>query len=260
MTDTDWTRHQHWHLLFNDLCNRAGHYDDASLASAYCALTGTTGQRQFDATVRSLNNWRSGRHVPQPRHAEALVRLLDIDGDPELHARWTILYRQAKAVDTAAPPRRQEQALPPTPPMAAARRLAWPARHQILGGIALFLAGVLAGMAFTTPGWRPWGGMADHTPIIRFEPLVTMKVGESRPIYAYRGDCGRLPPAWEHIEAELPSPSLGSLSDGGLARRNSKFCQGLTPAQAIVFSASTAGVEEFKIQGDFFKMTVEPES
>jgi hypothetical protein len=83
-----------------------------------------------------------------------------------------------------------------------------------------------------------------------------MKVGESRPIYAVRGDCGKLPSDWNEMLPDLPSVKTGTLSDGGLARRHSKFCQGLTPARAIRFTAATAGTEEFEIQGDFFKMTV----
>ena len=51
-----------------------------------------------------------------------------------------------------------------------------------------------------------------------------------------------------------PPPSAAS--DGGLARRNSKFCKGTTPARAIVYTAAKAGMEELMIQGDFLKVTV----
>lgn len=128
--------------------------------------------------------------------------------------------------------------------------------QAISGGIFLLMAGVAAGSLITASGWRPWAGPADNAPIVPFRPVVTMKVGDTRPIYAERGDCGKLPRDWEMVEPDLPTLRTGTFSDGGLARRFSKFCQGLTPARAIVFTATTAGVEEFEIQGDFFKMTV----
>jgi hypothetical protein len=65
-----------------------------------------------------------------------------------------------------------------------------------------------------------------------------------------------MPRDWTDVADALPSTALGTFSDGGLARRNSKFCKGITPARAIVFTASQAGVEEFLIQGDFMKVTV----
>ncbi len=257
MTKT-WASFERWHQLFDQLCNSAGFYDDASLAKAYCHLAGMEDPKQQEATVRNLNNWRQGRHLPQQRNLDILATVLEVDRDPALRERWDALYEKAKlAGDDDVPVAKVVPVAGPeverSPKSSRGISLS-----QAAAGLALFVAGAAAGSAITASGWRPWGGPADNAPIIPFEPLVTMKVGESRPIYAVRGDCGQLPPSWVEIAAELPSPKLGTISDGGLARRNSKLCKGLTPAQAIVFSAKTAGVEEFKIQGDFFKMTVEP--
>lgn len=279
MGETDDTAFTRWHLLFDELCNRAGYYDDATLASAYCTLTASKGQRQFETAMRNLNNWRSGRHLPRAGNLRVLAKLLNVADDPATHALWSQLYKQAGDMEAKV-----GSGLPvPVAPLAVAgarpmtvlarvpyqpsglpallsrerlRRKRFSALQAMLGGIVLLAAGAMAGALVTASGWRPWAGPADHAPIVPFNPVVTMKVGDMRPIYAERGDCGKLPRDWEMVESDLPSLRTGTFSDGGLARRFSKFCQGLTPARAIVFTATTPGVEEFEIQGDFFKMTV----
>lgn len=120
----------------------------------------------------------------------------------------------------------------------------------------LLVIGTSLGAGVAASGWRPWAGPADNALIIPFRPKITMKVEENRPIYAVRGECGELPAEWSELVFDLPTVRTGTFSDGGLARRHSKFSQGLTPARAIHFSATESGVEEFEIQGDFFKMTI----
>lgn len=276
MEEADDAAFTRWHLLFDELCNRAGYYDDATLASAYCALTASKGQRQFETAMRNLNNWRSGRHLPRAGNLRVLAKLLNVADDPATQALWSRLYKQAGDMEARfglpVPVSSAEVAEPR--PMTALGRVPHPAglpallsreglgrkRFSMLqtmfGGIVLLAAGAAAGSLITASGWRPWAGPADHAPIVPFNPVVTMKVGDTRPIYAERGDCGKLPRDWELVESDLPALRTGTFSDGGLARRFSKFCQGLTPARAIVFTATTPGVEEFEIQGDFFKMTV----
>ena len=83
-----------------------------------------------------------------------------------------------------------------------------------------------------------------------------MTVGQEKLIHAVRGDCGKMPPTWETLERGLDKVLTGTFSDGGLVRRNSVFCKGLTPARAVRFTATTPGVEEFQVQGDRIKMTV----
>lgn len=276
MGETDDAAFTRWHLMFDELCNRAGYYDDATLASAYCALTASKGQRQFETAMRNLNNWRSGRHLPRAGNLRVLAKLLNVADDPATLALWSRLYRQAgdmearsglpvpistSAVGGARPMTiiagvPHASGLPALLSREGLGRRRFSMLQAMLGGIVLLAAGATAGSLITASGWRPWAGPADHAPIVPFNPVVTMKVGDTRPIYAERGDCGKLPRDWELVESDLPALRTGTFSDGGLARRFSKFCQGLTPARAIVFTATTPGIEEFEIQGDFFKMTV----
>lgn len=278
MDRTDWGKFTEWSRMFDALCDRAGYFDDTALASAYCALTQGKGQKQYETTLRNLNNWRTGRHLPRPANLRVLSRLLAVDHDPAIKEQWNTLYKRAKEVETRGQALAVSGDLPPAtanggivahapPPTvvtiyesAVGGRKRWSNLQAVLGGLALLCIGGATGAAITASGWKPWGGPADGTPIIAFRPEQKFEVGESRPMYAVRGDCGKLPPDWATIAAGLPYPTLGKLSDGGLAQRNSKFCKGLTPAQAIVFTAEKAGVEEFEIQGDFFKMTVLPAS
>lgn len=279
MGEPDDTAFRHWHVLFDELCNRAGYYDDATLASAYCALTASKGQRQHETALRNLNNWRSGRHLPRSGNLRVLAKLLNVADDPQTQKLWNQLYRQAGETEGKARPGLPvpvaQYVVPTSKPMTAVVEvtgrqtgltpLFGPERlgrkrfstiQAAFGGAVLLAVGATAGALVTASGWRPWAGPADHAPIIAFNPVVNMKVGDARPIYAERGDCGKLPRDWHLLASDLPALRTGTFSDGGLARRFSKFCQGLTPARAIVFTASAPGIEEFEIQGDFFKMTV----
>lgn len=258
MEEQDLIDAEAWHVLFNELCNRAGYFDDAALAAAYCGLIGNKDQKQFDTVLRNLNNWRSGRHLPRSGNLRILENLLAIRKGTALQARWRELHRTARPLEEEAramPDTTRVQTSPPVPTrVSQAGR--WKVAQAVCAGIALFCTGALAGGGVVASGWRPWAGPADNAPIIPFRPDITMKRGETRPIYAVRGDCGELPKDWADLLPDLPETRTGSLSDGGLARRHSKFCQGLTPARAIRFTASVVGTEEFEIQGDFFKMTV----
>lgn len=273
MADTELLELEAWHLLFDRLCNRAGYFDDAALAAAYCTHVGKEGQAQYDAVLRSFNNWRSGRHLPRAGNLRILEELLGVGKDKALHTRWQELHRMAaseKPIRTANSSQAETAAAASslsTPFMshwigsllsifAEPRVPRWSTSQVSVGATLLFCCGVALGGSVTASNWRPWAGPADNAPIIPFRPNITMKVGESRPIYAVRGDCGKLPSDWQEMLPDLPSVKTGTLSDGGLARRHSKFCQGLTPARAIHFTATLAGIEEFEIQGDFFKMTV----
>jgi hypothetical protein len=245
-----------WHVLFDELCSRAGFHDAASLASRYCETSGGGGQKEHDAALRNLNNWRSGRHIPRLRSLKKLETILELDRSPELLQRWRTLYRQANEDDD------DNQAVPPGGrPEEAEGAIAHGWRDKLTGsslaagGILLFATGVMVGYIGAS-GWRPWGGPADNAPMVPYRPDIVMSVGESRVIHSERGDCGQMPRDWTDVADALPSTALGTFSDGGLARRNSKFCKGITPARAIVFTASQAGVEEFLIQGDFMKVTV----
>lgn len=252
MEEQDLLDAETWHALFNELCNRAGYFDDAALAAAYCGLLGNKDQKQFDTVLRNLNNWRSGRHLPRSGNLRILENLLALRKGTALHARWLELHRMAKPLEDEA------QTMPDTKrfrsmPARTGGTARWSTAQAFSAGIALFCLGLAVGGGavfgggVVASGWRPWAGPADNAPIIPFRPDITMKLGETRPIYAVRGDCGELPKDWTDLLPELPETRTGSLSDGGLARRHSKFCQGLTPARAIRFTASAAGTEEFEI-------------
>lgn len=242
-----------WHSLFDRLCDNAGFGDAASLATRYCEVAGGEGKREHDAALRNLNNWRSGRHIPRLRSLRILEKMLRLDDDPALLRQWRMLYQQANE-DSDGPP--APSANGPAGPSGKIT-LRWSATPlwTIAGGILIFALGMAAGN-LASSGWRLLGGPADSAPLVFYKPEVWMSVGESKVIHAERGLCGELPRDWPDVAADLPPVRLGSFSDGGLARRNSKYCKGLTPARAIVFTARRAGVEEFNIQGDFLKVTI----
>jgi hypothetical protein len=82
---------------------------------------------------------------------------------------------------------------------------------------------------------------------IKYRENVTLKVGQSVVVYGYRGDCGQLPTSGQ---VELPTLQTGTLSTGKAGVRNSKRCNGKTPAVEIIFTATTPGREKFELQGD----------
>jgi hypothetical protein len=207
MEDGNWRHYAHWHQLFDELCNGAGYYDTAALAFAYCALTASKGERQFDTAVRNLNNWRSGRHLPRTKNLRLLARLLKVSENPDLQRHWNTLYKQAgeiepaetagglpsvvaaRTIDTDHEMARPQAWVPvlrwqPYPSGPARKRFS--ALEMAAGGAAMLIVGVVAGSLVTASGWRPWAGPADNAPIVPFRPKVTMKVGETRPIYAER--------------------------------------------------------------------------
>lgn len=94
---------------------------------------------------------------------------------------------------------------------------------------------------------------AQSGPEIKDRERVTLDVGESVVIYGYRGDCGALPTAGQ---VELPVLKTGTLSTGRNGKRNSKRCNGMTPAVEIIFTATTPGREVFELQGDDISVRV----
>lgn len=247
-----------WHRLFDMLCEERGFSDNMSLAARYCEMTSGREQKQFDTAVRNLNNWRSGRHLPRPRSVRVLARLLGIEEDATLLARWDALYDQARnATDESA-------AETPEDDVPAA---AWPAKRMVdrrlaltvLAGAALFGLGVLAGRLWDSE-WRPWRTEVDDAPLITYLPEVRLVVGQSRIIHGERGDCGKRPRDWRDVWGNLPSSRIGDFSDAGVVRRYSMFCKGVTPARGIRFTATAPGTEEMYVTGDYMKITVVDEA
>ena len=244
-----------WHVLFDELCHRAGFHDTASLAGRYCELANGGRRQEYESVLRNLNNWRSGRHLPRLRSLRILEQALGLEREPALLARWNDLYRRAGEEEEDEGPAGVASPARPSRPSALGATLSLP-RWQAAACACLLLAlGALGGHVWGA-GWRPWSGRADNAPLVVYKPQVYMKVGQSKTIHAERGNCGELPRDWPDVADDLPPSALGSFSDGGLARRNSKFCKGTTPARAIVYTAAKAGMEELMIQGDFLKVTV----
>jgi len=245
-----------WHELFDALCERAGFSDTASLAASYCQLTRGNGQHQFETAVRNLNNWRTGRHIPRQRSMRILAEILGVDEDPNLLAQWNRLYRSARQ---AEPEEVMEDDMPAKAAPSPGRRQTlsgWFLLPAMAVGALIFFLGMATG-AMITSDWRPWGGgPADDAPLVFYEPELQMTVGESRIIHGERGDCGKLPREWGEIWNGLAPSRLGIYSDGGLVRRNSKYCKGITPARGIRFTATAPGTETLHISGDMIKLTV----
>jgi hypothetical protein len=82
---------------------------------------------------------------------------------------------------------------------------------------------------------------------IEYRERVTLNVGESVVIHGIRGDCGQLP---TRGDIELPALTTGTLSVGKEGYRESRRCNGETPAVEVIFTATAPGRERFEIEGD----------
>lgn len=243
---------EHWHELLDALCSRDSFADSAALAAEYCAMTNGGGRNQLETAIRNLNNWRSGRHLPRLRSVKVLERLLNVADDPALLEKWNQLYQRARLDEPEETEAAEATAgKPGTAPSHGAGRLI---RAAAVGAI-LFGLGVATGTVAVS-GWRPWGGPADDAPFVVYHPQVRLVVGQSMVVHGERGDCGKLPRDWRDVVGHLPTSTLGEFSDGGLVRRHSMFCKGITPARGIRFTATKPGMEEMYITGDYMKILV----
>lgn len=246
-----------WNKLFDALCDERGFSDNMSLAARYCELTSGRGQKHFDTAVRNLNNWRSGRHLPRPRSVRVLARLLSLETDPELLARWDLLYDKARTATDGSIGHEPDEGSP------LVRE--WKTTQHggrvltILAGLGLFSLGVATGLAWDSE-WRPWPTDVDNAPLISYLPEVRLVVGQSRIIHGERGDCGKRPREWRDVWGNLPSSRIGDFTDAGVVRRYSMFCKGVTPARGVRFTAKAPGTEEMYVVGDYMKITVVDES
>lgn len=242
-----------WHKLLDELCHHRGFSDNMSLAARHCELTSGRGQKHFDTALRNLNNWRAGRHLPRPRSARVLARLLEIEDDLSLMKQWDCLYEQARTADNFTGEKPAEMRFAVSEPRT--KKAYGQAIVLTLTGAGLFLLGIAVGVAWDTE-WRPWRTEADNAPLITYLPEVRLVVGQSRIIHGERGDCGRLPRDWRDVWGNLPSSRIGDFSDAGIVRRYSMFCKGATPARGVRFTAKAPGTEEMYVIGDYMKITV----
>lgn len=246
MQSLEWNRFSQWHILLDELCESRGYIDNAKLASQLCRRAGKSAQEDFNAAEKNLRNWRLGRHLPLRRNFMILAELLHVSDDPELLRQWTLLYAAARGRDT---PERQHSAGETGDVSTEVRR---PTRRLLWAG-AITMTAVLAVTGFRWMASDPYRDL----PVIGYDARVRMLVGESRLIHGDRGDCdGGNVPSWTYTMPRVPFSSLGTFTDGGLARKMSNFCNAVVPVRAVRFTARKAGVEEIRLLDDFVKIFV----
>ena len=77
---------------------------------------------------------------------------------------------------------------------------------------------------------------------------VSMKVGQSKAIWGWRGECGKRPKGVDRKRTR--ATKLGVLSNGKWGVFESRTCGGLTPAVEIIFTAKKKGREVITTQFD----------
>jgi hypothetical protein len=83
---------------------------------------------------------------------------------------------------------------------------------------------------------------------IRGATEVSMKVGQSKVIWGWRGECGARPKGVDR--KRMRSTKLGVLSNGNWGVFRSRSCGGWTPAVEIIFTAKKRGDEIITTQFD----------
>lgn len=77
---------------------------------------------------------------------------------------------------------------------------------------------------------------------------VAMKVGQSKVIWGWRGECGKRPKGVDRKRTR--GTKLGVLSNGKWGVFKSRSCGGMTPAVEIIFTAKKKGSEVITTQFD----------
>ena len=101
-------------------------------------------------------------------------------------------------------------------------------------------------MAFILAASPLAAGDADNP--IKGLQKVTMKVGQSKVIWGWRGECGKRPKGVDRNRTR--DTELGVLSNGKWGVFKSRTCGGWTPAVEIVFTARKKGREVITTQFD----------
>ncbi|MEM1351386.1 MAG: hypothetical protein AAGF27_03530 [Pseudomonadota bacterium] len=83
---------------------------------------------------------------------------------------------------------------------------------------------------------------------IKAQTEVSMKVGQSKVIWGWRGECGKRPDGVDPNRTR--ATELGVLSNGKWGVVKSRACGGWTPAVEIVFTAKKKGREVITTQFD----------
>lgn len=245
---------QDWHELLDTLCTRQGHLDNMALAEHLCAAQGNHTQAAFDTAVKSLRNWRQGIHLPQRKNFLLLAEILEINRHERLRARWNGLYsaaisRRSSAGTTASESRTAEVKIGTETRKPASAPTAGRIATAAAGGlVALAVAGFFAGWVWQEDFIDPAASM--EVILAEYVRNVSVQVGDAVIIHGARGnECGDAP-SWESARVLLPELMTGKLSDGGIGTRYSRQCGGRVPARAILFIATTPGIEQTSLYGD----------
>lgn len=239
-----WEDFATWHELFDALCNRRGWYDNAQPASEMCALLGKSRVQDFESAKKKLRGWRAGQRVPLRRNVVVLGRMLGVEADPDLHRRWSDLYRRAHAGQAPGALR-----APPASP-----RAAWGWRAGRPAAVIAALSGC-AIAAYAASAVLPTG-TPDELPVVRFEGQVNVPLGASVLIHGALAGCEAPPPDWRDAAIEMPVPVLGRLDDGGLARKVVRICGRERIVRAVRYTGLRTGTERLRIFGDHIRVDV----
>ena len=250
-----WSHFEQWNELFEELCRRRGFAAANDLAQVYCRRTRRQTRRDLDATVRNINNWRSGSHAPSARNLAILGQLLDVTSDPSLDKAWHTLYRRTKrepgSVATTA-----EIASSHSSRISAIFRGQW---RKVLAIAAVSVTAALVGGLSAWEGGSPSPATASAPSqhLISFRRTIVLSLGESTIIHGHRGDCGAPPPDKATTTAMLPTDlGIGVLSAGNVGTRYSRHCGGLTPAREVILRAERVGSAKIELFDDVITVAV----
>jgi hypothetical protein len=87
-----------------------------------------------------------------------------------------------------------------------------------------------------------------------------VSVGQTAPVYGWRGSKCDEAPTFNAIRTRLPKTDLGTYSDGGTGTRPSVACSDGASVRVINFTGKKTGSNTLKFSGDFFVVTVTPPS
>ncbi|MET3791043.1 hypothetical protein [Aquamicrobium terrae] len=229
-----------WHLLFDRLCNERGYRNNGTLASELGKLSERGGAHDYEASLKSVHNWREGKHLPQKRNFALLTRMLAVDKDRDLLRHWNELYAAARGTGTTG--------VSATENGSAATDVGDRFRQGLLWltatGAAFFAGFVFA--AWLQGIYLPSSGRTE----------LTIKQGETALIHAGYGDCGGAPD-WNTSALRLPNTQTGVFLDGGTRTRFSIACGGFVKTRAIQFMARTQGEDKFALFGVSVRVEVE---
>lgn len=243
-----WREYRRWHELFDVVCNNAGYYDNADLASKLCARTNRTRQEDFEGAKTKLRSWRTGKRVPRRGSFFVLSDMLEVSRDPELEARWHALYKTAIKKTHDAPGGDEAAEARAHPGEIATKKL----RGWIFAAAATVLGAGLAIATVTSGNQAP---SADLPPV-NYNAYVRVPLGSSKLIHGDFLDCDGPVPTWQQMLPRIPSTPLGTFADGGLARKMVNDCGKEMVVRAVMFTGTGIGTEEVRLLDDFMKIDV----